>query len=690
MKKSRNTFAILSTLTCAVLTAAPLVLTSCEETEDSYTRELVLNTSGFKNVDLTEHGDPAYVKLTATYDNATVKLDTVIVNNYTYVSAVWNKQTQQLELTPLKAGNPYLTITATDENGHATTANASIIIKEAPIKNIVLDTSAISSAKFTGGGRDVRCKLTATVADKPVNIKTVNLTCSDESTLGTTWDGTNQEIVFVPKKAGVVTLTINAADAEGRTASETLELVVDDGDFTIDVNIEEDQNMDFNTSYDITATYGAKTVSLNRVEFTYGTSDILTASFNKSTQKITITPKNYGTTTLTIKGYDADGHIASKVVSMNVDSKIHKFINDRTFAVRCDDSSQYWFATFWLFYHETDQNKKQSEYTYYALTNNHVTSGACAIGTSANISFAYQDWDSARGESVTLGLRTRATSGNPNVYNSLTSGWGTSSSKFNTLFTTYLSAPAKDGTITGKFYRDMTICKIDFGDYANKPLATTRLNALNTYGNSHNNFLLPFDSYSDVSALDKRKIYAGGYPNAYLDRTPIYPDEYGKVSATKFQKVILDNMQAQPCADMDTVIRSAKTWSQKYSSTTVYNANRVLQSNTWLYSPEWASVPDITEKKMPFGGGASGSLGMYCTDPNDESTYRATGIYWGGMEKADQYGNFYFETRFSPFKFNFGKNMSGALSETDIIQWFMNSTAFTNNTPTDYCCYSAS
>ena len=88
MKKSRNTFAILSTLTCAVLTAAPLVLTSCEETEDSYTRELVLNTSGFKNVDLTEHGDPAYVKLTATYDNATVKLDTVIVNNYTYVSAV--------------------------------------------------------------------------------------------------------------------------------------------------------------------------------------------------------------------------------------------------------------------------------------------------------------------------------------------------------------------------------------------------------------------------------------------------------------------------------------------------------------------------------------------------------------------------------------------------------------------------
>ena len=76
-------------------------------------------------------------------------------------------------------------------------------------------------------------------------------------------------------------------------------------------------------------------------------------------------------------------------------------------------------------------------------------------------------------------------------------------------------------------------------------------------------------------------------------------------------------------------------------------------------------------------------MAIRCTDENDESTYKVTGIYWGGMSSTEP--SWYFIPHFSPFALNFGKNLSGI--QSNIITAFKNSAAFTDNSKTDHKMY---
>ena len=109
-----------------------------------------------------------------------------------------------------------------------------------------------------------------------------------------------------------------------------------------------------------------------------------------------------------------------------------------------------------------------------------------------------------------------------------------------------------------------------------------------------------------------------------------------------------------------------------------------MQSNSYLLSSDWQG-PHVTDLSTRFGGGASGSLAIRTEDPDDETTYKATGIYWGGWHDVDPMT--WFAPYFSPFSLNFNKNITSQVSITSIIQQFMNSKAFSQNTPVDYCCY---
>ena len=650
--------------------------------EQPVTQNLVIDTSSFVGISLVEDGENQYCKLKAKVDGENVNIEqaTFSYTKSNVVSASWDKSSQNVIISIIGVGTTKLTIIAKDKNNHSGKETVTLTVDSKPIEHqLDLDTSNFNGVKVVLGHNDINCKLTATYDESAAVLDTVTFSYSKQDVLTASWDKANQQVNLIPITLGDVILTMNATDENNHQASIQVTLTVSD-DSTINLSIDTsliqtNQNLGNDTSYALPATFGTNTTTIKSVSFSYGTSNVVSGSWDNTNKKVVISPSGIGTTTVTLFATDINNHTATGTATLTVDSKIHEFINNRTFTLRTYDNpgSQYLtFGTMWLFYHETAADKKLSNYTYYALTNNHVSSGMVGYGTDSPISFAYQNWDDAKGESTTISIDDVETTGNANVYNSLTSSWGpeSTSSKFKTLFTSYLKVG------DNKFYNDMTICKVDFGNYATTSLATSRLNDLNTYGNNHNNYLLQFDDYSDVSSEeDNNTVFAGGYPLSTFGGASIYD------RATKFQKMMFKNTSPHVYVNMNTMLYYYRQYASRYGKSTVYNANCELQENSYLYAPDWEGVKnyDLTTK---FGGGASGSLAIRASDPSDVSTYKATGIYWGGWHDTPMS---YFEPYFTPFSLNFGKNISDYVSETSIINRFMASDAFSKNTPVDNC-----
>ena len=373
-------------------------------------------------------------------------------------------------------------------------------------------------------------------------------------------------------------------------------------------------------------------------------------------------------------------------------TKVHEFINDRIFSVVDLNftTGEGVFGTLWLF---AKVANAENNYTYYGLTNNHVTSGFNDLQHTPRshagfgVYLGCQDKDSAGSTDQLIpfsSLKNDPKSGNANKYSlidkttdSTLSGY----TKFEPLFTTYIKDKVSISgySYTRNYYRDMTIVKVDLSEYQNKSYLGTRLEKLNTYAANHDNMLVQFDDYSDITSDIRSSIYAGGFPVNYMDSNQgsIYP------SAIKFQSMKFDNCSATIYKSMTDLCNVAHTEST-YSSDAVYNALNEFDNTGSLFSADWEG-PFVTDRRTPFGGGASGSMAIRCTNEDDPETYKVTGIYWGGTVTTS--GSWYFQPHFSPFTLNFGKNMPTGSYTWNIIDAFKASAAYTTATPTNYAMY---
>ena len=357
---------------------------------------------------------------------------------------------------------------------------------------------------------------------------------------------------------------------------------------------------------------------------------------------------------------------------------VHEFINERIFSVadvnRSTGSAV--FGTLWLFYHDTYAT---NNYTYYAITNNHVTSGFNSLQANGTMSdlfgiyLGYQDAKSASStnKQIPFSSISGKKTGEENQYSLIDQTQQRSLSgytKFKPVFTTYIQSGGYN------YYRDMTIVKVDLNDYKNTDLAKNRLDDLNAYGNQHDNMLVEFDDYTNTS---KSTIYVGGYPVNYMD------EHQGSIynNAVKFQSMTFTSCEADIFSSLDAFINYAYN-QRSASQESVYNALNTKDNFGSLCSADW-NGPHVTNKKTPFGGGASGSMAIRATDINNPDTYKVTGIYWGGMSAEDS--NWYFEPHFTPFVFNFGKNLPSGYT-WDIIKAF-DPASLTSSNPINYCMY---
>ena len=375
-------------------------------------------------------------------------------------------------------------------------------------------------------------------------------------------------------------------------------------------------------------------------------------------------------------------------------TNVHRYINERSFSI-CDatlEKDGNWtaiFGTMWLFYHETDENMCDNGYTYYALTNNHVISGFAEDEEKYkskvyDLYFGFQEDNEAGSENtrineLNVGAQTGAGKNNEfYIFNKNGHKGIFGNDKFIPIFTTYLQA--QTGT-KQHIYHDMAVIKVDFSTYTvTETDIKKRLDKLNVYANSHSNYLVQFDDYSDT---EESKLFCGGFPLVYAydfepkDRRYIYPDK-----TTKFQSPIFENVNADVYSSMSRIITTGKRVANS-DEDKVYDANNDYDEQGGLFTPDWIGKP-ITDKYTKFGGGASGSLAIRASDEDNPETYKATGIYWGGM--TSNVGDWYFNPHFTPFKLNFGRNLSN-VDYTEVIKQAFFNNYQEKNKPVNYCIY---
>ena len=138
-------------------------------------------------------------------------------------------------------------------------------------------------------------------------------------------------------------------------------------------------------------------------------------------------------------------------------------------------------------------------------------------------------------------------------------------------------------------------------------------------------------------------------------------------NAVKFQSMKFDDCEANVYPNINAIMSKGASWAEE-TDDVVYDAKNNKDASGSLFSPDWDG-PHVTCGKTPFGGGASGSMAIRCTDENDPETYKVTGIYWGGMSGSEK-GTWYFQPHFTPFVLNFGKNLDEDINWSIINSFF--------------------
>jgi len=257
--------------------------------------------------------------------------------------------------------------------------------------------------------------------------------------------------------------------------------------------------------------------------------------------------------------------------------ELSNFIYNRTFCLagNNDGSSTLTTAgTGWLFKHESD-------YKYDMFTNWHVSNGM-----EKTVAFNYAT-SNTNGQSIDFN------------YNNTSSLY-------------FYKLTSNANWHEGSYYKqnnkelgvDVAILEVDFSSYTNNSSLKSRLDSLNEYASTHDNYLFPgVDDFNDIS--NGTTLYTGGYPWENSNQTVDYPSgqwwEGGDFIYEKESN--FDNKKLQHGIDGNSTSDSTKI-----SISNCYNSSSVNGSNTAM-------------SKM--GSGCSGSMII-------DSNENLVGLLWGG------------------------------------------------------------
>ena len=358
--------------------------------------------------------------------------------------------------------------------------------------------------------------------------------------------------------------------------------------------------------------------------------------------------------------------------------QIYNFLNDRTFSIGAfwnyNDipSSEFGYVvgTTWIFYH-APESKFQNNYTYYALTNLHVAGCIDYFINNTNetqdisdcyVCLSYQKMDEIQ-KSKTLIDFTE--------FNSHKDQYGSSktfaidhvdysaeqtTTNYASLFAQYSTMDGVDSTIARRYF-DAVVIKLNLNTAASKDQTLKdRLNRLNEYANQNNNYVLKFQEPNQIDNV--KDVYSLGYPVRRSDEKCIYDDNHISAQVIRFSNmgrklpsnfaIFGDEIpQEQEC------LTPNKYGGDKINYNThdnaIYLAGTNLSTNNYIY--------DVKN----WGGGSSGSCGLYVENEADESTYKTMGIFWGTFFNSDES---WWMPGYQSFAYNWG-------TEENLIDNFM-------------------
>lgn len=358
---------------------------------------------------------------------------------------------------------------------------------------------------------------------------------------------------------------------------------------------------------------------------------------------------------------------------------VHEFINERTFTLTATTTmknseqqlvNNYCTGTSWLFYHDTSSST--DNYTYYALTNFHVIEGILSFINSAHyspviIGVGFEDFDDANsnipidltklsstsletGKANSLGMIPLETlpissTSTPNMF-LFDEGWE--------YYWEWVGDFPFDFGLAS-FFMDMSVVEYDFGDVVKKYPDSDlkkRLDELNSYADNHNNYVTPVATAQDYKDAKKYSyilsdMYASGFPAARVNGDFIYPN---KNFATSLKSQNLNRGYISLYREPKNVYFNDIYKYVFYDDKTYepVKVNSIGRKDFYAFTISNDYYYRNSNTNLEFGGGASGSMGVFATDINDPDTYKACGIYWGTT------GN---NLCFSPFLFNWGNTM---------------------------------
>ncbi|MEE1943797.1 putative Ig domain-containing protein [Pedobacter sp. KR3-3] len=242
------------------------------------------------------------------YPTQVIPLATGGSTPYTYVATnlppglSFNPATREITGTPTQSGTFVVGVNVTDADGNTTTTNYTVVVKDP----LVLATTTLSDGTV-GTSYPTQILLPATGGTTPYTYSVSNLPP------GLNFNPTTREITGTPTTAGTYTLTLNASDADGKTATANYTIKVVDP-LVLPAKTLADGNV--GVAYP-TETIPAATGGTG--PYTYVASNLPPGlSFNPATRQITGTPTQSGNYSIGVTVTDGTGKTATNTYPVKV------------------------------------------------------------------------------------------------------------------------------------------------------------------------------------------------------------------------------------------------------------------------------------------------------------------------------------------------------------------------------------
>ena len=366
--------------------------------------------------------------------------------------------------------------------------------------------------------------------------------------------------------------------------------------------------------------------------------------------------------------------------------QIYNFLNDRTFSIGAywnytDRPSNYFgyaIGTTWIFYH-APESKFQNNYTYYALTNLHVAgcvdyfinnTKETADISDCYVCLSYQTMDEIWKSKTLIDFTEFNThkdqygSSKTFAIDHVNYSEKPTTTNYASLFAQYSTTNGVDSTVARRYF-DAVVIKLDLNTAASKDQTLKdRLNRLNEYANQNNNYVLKFQEPNQIDNVNN--VYSLGYPIRRSDNKYINDEKHLSAQVISFSNMNskrISNFKNFDELEQEQLCLTPNKYGGDNMDYTTYD-NAVYLAGTNLIRSDY-----VYETKN-WGGGSSGSCGLYVENEADESTYKAMGIYWGVF-----YNDLGWIPAYQSFAYNWG-------TENNLIDNFM---YFMDNEYSDTC-----